>query len=270
MAKKSESMALIPKDVGEVQSLSTMLGKSPLVPHSLRGKPGDIAITIMTGMELGLPPMTALRLIHVVQGRPVMAAELIVACALKASDCEYFRCVETTDKVATYETKRKGDPAPVRHSFTIEDAKRAGLLNKDNWKKYPAAMLRARCKAALARDHYPDAAAGVYSADEAQDIDPRTTVDAAEDVQAIDAEFTEVAPKAPETGEEQGDLFGEPAPSNGSTDFEKLLEAVSGARDEDALRDLATTCGQYEGNQRTQLLEAWKTRRQELRGGHNA
>jgi hypothetical protein len=47
------------------------------------------------------------------------------------------------DQRAIYETKRVGS-TPVKISFTIEQAKQAGLTGKDNWRNYPAAMLRAR------------------------------------------------------------------------------------------------------------------------------
>jgi hypothetical protein len=162
-----------------------MMSQSLLIPQALRGKEPDVMVTIMAGMELGIPPMAALRMIHVVQGKPVMGADLIVACAQRSQVCNYFRCLESTDKIATYETCRKGDE-PTKRSFSIDDAKRAQLLSKDNWKKYPAAMLRARCKADLARDVYPDMVAGVYSLDEAQDIDPGFS----EPEPAVDAEFT--------------------------------------------------------------------------------
>jgi hypothetical protein len=46
--------------------------------------------------------------------------------------------------------------------FTIEEAQAAGLAGKDNWKKYPAAMLRARCVSALSRAVYPEAVLGIY------------------------------------------------------------------------------------------------------------
>jgi hypothetical protein len=189
-------MALIPSSVAEVQSLSRLMSRSMLVPQALRGKESDVAVTIMAGLELGIPPMTALRLIHVVQGRPVLAADLLVACVRRLPDCESFKRVESTAKKAVYTTKRKGED-PVTQEWTLEDAKRAGLLNKDNWKKYPAAMLRARAKADLARDVYPDAVAGVYIADEAADIDESAPVDPCEDVpegEVIDAEVVEDEP----------------------------------------------------------------------------
>lgn len=51
-------------------------------------------------------------------------------------------------------------------SFSWEDAQRAGLTSRDNWKKYPSAMLKARCLTMICRSTFPDLLAGVYDGDE--------------------------------------------------------------------------------------------------------
>jgi hypothetical protein len=152
----------------------------------------------MAGHELGLSPMSALRTIHVVKGKPVLSADVMAGLALSSGLASYFRCVESTAQVATYETHRKGDPSPVRLSFTIQQAQQAGLAGGDNWRKYPDAMLRARAKAALARDVYPDALAGCYTEDEAQGFREDRSEPSAVPV-AIDVEIVERPPptKAP-------------------------------------------------------------------------
>jgi hypothetical protein len=126
-------------------------------------------------MELGLAPMQALTGIYVVKGRPAMAADMMVAlCVSRPSVCRYFRCVQTTDQVAEYETLRHGDPAPTRISFSMADAKHAGL-GGGNWGAYPAVMLRHRAASQLARAVYPDLIMGLYEEDEARAIDMRET-----------------------------------------------------------------------------------------------
>jgi hypothetical protein len=80
--------------------------------------------------------------------------------------------VRSDAQVATYQTKRRGEPEPTTMSFSWEDAQRAGVTGKDNWRKYPAAMLRARCITALARAVYPDLAMGIYDPDELGDVTP--------------------------------------------------------------------------------------------------
>lgn len=121
---------------------------------------------IATGRELGLTCSQALRSIYFFDGKVTLSADLMVALVKRHSSCKYFRLVESTDQVATYETHRRDEPSPTRMSFTLEQARTAGVTGKDNWRKYPAAMLRARCSAALVRAVYPDAAMGMYDPDE--------------------------------------------------------------------------------------------------------
>lgn len=122
----------------------------------------QVLLVMAVGAELGIPATTALRSIHIISGKPVMSADLMAARVLASPACEYFRCVESTDEVATYETKRRGNPA-VRQSFTAADARRAGLIKGgSNHEKYPRVMLRHRAAAELARLVYPDVILGLY------------------------------------------------------------------------------------------------------------
>jgi hypothetical protein len=155
----------------QVRDMSQYLKTSSLLPADLRGKEADICMTIMAGHELGIEPMAALRGIHVVKGRPVLSADMMAGVVLASGKAEYFEQVESTAERAIYVTKRRGSQREQRATFTIEEARTAGLSG-DNWKKYPAAMLRARAKSILARDAYPDALAGCYETDEARDFAP--------------------------------------------------------------------------------------------------
>lgn len=165
-----KALTIIPRSIDEVRTLATMLAKSALLPSDLRGKEADIAFSIMAGQELGMPPMAAIRSIHVIKGKPVLSADGMIGVVLGRGIAKFFRCVEESDDSVTYETHRQGDPEPQRMTWTMEDAKRAQLTGGDNWKKYPRAMLKARCKAALARDVYPDVLAGCYTDDEAREF----------------------------------------------------------------------------------------------------
>lgn len=165
----SQSQALVPRTLDEVRSLSAQFAKSALLPADLRGKEADVFVTILAGQELGMPPMAALRGIHVVKGKPILSADSMVGVVLGRGIARYFRCVEESPTSVTYETLREGSPEPQRCTWTMEDAKRAGL-DGDNWRKYPRAMLKARCKAALARDVYPDVLAGCYEESESDEV----------------------------------------------------------------------------------------------------
>lgn len=192
-----KALMIIPRTLDEVRSLSELMAKSTLLPDALRSKPADVFVSILAGQELGLPPLASVRGVHVVQGKPILSGDTMVGIVLGSGLCEYFVCVAETDSSVTYETKRRGSPAPQRCTWTMDDAKRAELTGKDNWKKYPRAMLKARAKAVLARDVYPDVLAGCYDPDEIPNERPAlTVVPEIIDADIVDRPALEPAPEA--------------------------------------------------------------------------
>lgn len=159
-------MGLVPQSMNEALHLAQTLARADVIPSNLRGKPSSIVALILRGMELGFPPLSALSAMYIVNGRVVLAAEAMVAVVRRSPVCAYFRCVESTMDRATYETLRKGYPEPTRMGFTVEEARVAGLLGKDNWRLYRPAMLRARAVSALCKSEYSDVLLGVYGPDE--------------------------------------------------------------------------------------------------------
>ena len=126
----------------------------------------DAFVRISTGVALGLSAVQSLRGIYVISGKPGLSADLMMGLCLRSPDCEFFRMVESTTTKATFTAKRRGDPQPTTLSFTLEDAKLAGLTTNGMYTKYPAQMLRARCVAALSRLAFPDLCHGLYTPDE--------------------------------------------------------------------------------------------------------
>lgn len=163
-----------PVNLTEAWRLADQLGKSGLIPKALQGKPEDVFVVLLSAHELGLSPMQGLRGMAVVNGKVVTEAQTMQGLCLRwPLVCKYFVPLDEqcNDKKAVYETQRAGAPRPIRMAFTIEEAQKAGLLQKDNWKNYPAAMLRARACAALARAVYPDLVQGIYTPDEGDELD---------------------------------------------------------------------------------------------------
>lgn len=159
-----------PSNLKELMDFAGWLAKSSLMPRALQGKPFDVAIVMLKGHDLGLTAMQSLGSIDVIEGKPSLSAELVVALCLKqGAICEAFEMVESSDSKATYKAKRKGGAFQTL-SFTIEQATKAGLTGKDNWKKNSAAMLRARASKALAKVVFPDLMLGVITPDEAEEI----------------------------------------------------------------------------------------------------
>lgn len=148
----------------------TIARASGFIPGAFVGKPANILCAITTGAELGIGPMQSLRSIHVVDGRPTLSAELMLSLAISAG--VRHRWLEQTSEVARLRLTRDGFE-PHEHSFTFEEAKKAGLTTKTNWKSYPAAMLRARCLSTALRAFCPDVlGSGVYVEGELDDEPP--------------------------------------------------------------------------------------------------
>jgi len=79
--------------------------------------------------------------------------------------------VDISDVSATFETKRKGQNKPFTLTYTLDQAKLAGLIKpRSNWEKAPQDQLVARASSKLARLIYPDLLAGMYTAEELQSI----------------------------------------------------------------------------------------------------
>lgn len=164
---------LDPRSMREARTLAKDMYDSHM--FSAYGSPPAVLSTIMVGRELGLPAMASLRSIHNIEGRHALAASLMVALVLRSGLAEYFEPIEFTDKLATFETKRKGARNPVRLTHTIEMAQQAWTKSADAWAKsgwgrVPTDMLVARATARLARMVYPDLLAGLYTPDELNEI----------------------------------------------------------------------------------------------------
>ena len=72
MSTESGIVVITPKSLDEAKNFSAMISKSSLLPPDLRGKEPEILMTIMTGAEIGLAPMQALRAIDIIKGLSVM------------------------------------------------------------------------------------------------------------------------------------------------------------------------------------------------------
>jgi hypothetical protein len=169
---RSESHAIESRATLEPQSMADARALAKIAVDSrffAVKSEAEALVILMTGRDLGLSSMQALRGIYVVQGKPVLSADLMVAAVISSDKCEYWQSIESTPERCTIETKRRGARGPVRKTWTAEDARRAELTGKGTWKQYPAQMLRHRCAADLAREVYSDLLLGIYSPDE---IDP--------------------------------------------------------------------------------------------------
>lgn len=126
---------------------------------------GSVLAAILYGQELGFTPIQSLQSVDVIQGKPTLSAQGIKAMILAAGGV--IRELEWTDKICKLEGNRAGNI--IVTEYTIEEAIKAGLANKDNWKRMPKDMLYARCISRYARNHWADKLKGVYGAEEMRD-----------------------------------------------------------------------------------------------------
>ena len=156
--------SLEPRTVQQAWALAKAIHSSRLFAVE---SPEAALMILMTGREMNIGAMSAMRGFHFIKGRPVMSAQLMSALILRSGKAEYWELVESDNKHATYATKRIGGRNEQRKTFTLEEARLAQLVKQDgNWAKYPTSMCEARAAAMLARIVYPDLLMGVYLPDE--------------------------------------------------------------------------------------------------------
>ena len=123
-------------------------------------------VKVLAGAELGLPPFASMTGIHIVQGKPVLGANVIATLVKNSGRYDYNikTCTAEICIIEWYEAgKLRGES-----SFAMDEAQAAGLTGKDNWKKYPSDMLFARAISRGARRFAPGIFGGspVYTPDE--------------------------------------------------------------------------------------------------------
>ena len=159
--------------MADALAFSTMVSKTEFAPKDFRGKPEACLLAIQHGSEIGLSPMQSLQSIAVVNGRPTIYGDAALAVCLAALVCEWV--TESVDgegdrMVATCSAQRRGYPAPITSTFSVADAKAAGLWAKQGpWSQYPKRMLAMRARGFALRNAFADVLRGLVTAEEAQD-----------------------------------------------------------------------------------------------------
>jgi len=178
---------LSPRNFEQALTFSDYLADSDLVPKDFKGRPGNCLIAMQWGAELGLKPLQALQNLAIINGRPALWGDAVIALVRSSPLCEFI--IESDDgTTATCRVKRRGEPEQSR-TFGMDDAKTAGLLGKSGpWTQYPKRMRQMRARAFALRDVFPDVLRGLPVAEEVMDIPPERHMGPADEVPA---------PKAP-------------------------------------------------------------------------
>lgn len=177
--------------ISDIERMAAAAAKSRL--FGFKTTEEAMAIMLLCQAE-NLHPGIAMRDYHVINGRPTLKADAILARFQQAGGKVEWVKLSDTEVTGTF-THPAGGSATI--TWTFEAAQKIGLTGKDNWKKYPRAMLRSRVVSEGVRTVYPGVVVGTYSVEEGQDMEPASTVTRTEPI--IEAEFTREADIEAET-----------------------------------------------------------------------
>ena len=176
----------------DMQQMAEAIAKSGL--FGMKDTNSVLALMAVAQAE-GLHPATAARDFHIIQGRPALKADAMLArfqnAGGKVDWTEY-----TDERVTGVFTHPNGGSLAV--SWTIKQATNIGLVKPGSgWQKFPRAMLRSRCISEGIRSVFPGSVTGFYSPEEVADFDnpsvkditpPKTVIEAPKQVPIIDIE----------------------------------------------------------------------------------
>ena len=178
--------------------LAAWIAKSDLAPKDYKNNPGNVLVAMQMGLEVGLSPMQALQNIAVINGRPSIWGDAMLALVQNHRDFESIDENDSTENVGVCIVKRRG-MEPQRRAFTVDMAKKAGLWGKQGpWTTAPARMLKLRARAFALRDTFADALRGLQSAEEQRDI-IETTATMTMPQRKTETPTTETAPETSKT-----------------------------------------------------------------------
>jgi len=152
--------ALVP--INEIREMAEVAAKSKM--FGFKSPDEAMAIMLLCQAE-NLHPAVAMRDFHVIQGRPALKADAMLARFQQAGGSVKWE-EYTDERVSGTFSHPNGGSVTV--TWTFEMAKKIGLTGKDNWRNYARAMLRARCVSEGVRTVYPGCVVGVYTPEEVE------------------------------------------------------------------------------------------------------
>lgn len=201
----AESFALAPQWCGissmeSALKLANHLAGSGLVPESYRGKPNDILVAMFWCESLKMPITQGLQSIAVVNGRPSLYGDGALAVIRASGKLSFLdETLEGDEKTGTLtaicKVKRVGEEGTTVRKYSMDDAKRAGLLNRQTYRSYLGRMLQMRARSYALRDKFADVLMGMSLAEEQEDVAFAQGLD--ETIPAKSEGVTETAEKLP-------------------------------------------------------------------------
>ena len=280
---RREAARFEPATFGELVEFSKIVARSDVVPKAFKGKPDDVLVAIQMGAELGLKPLQSLQNVAVINGRPSLWGDAMLALVITHRDCIDVRETTDPDGTARCVVMRRGRD-PVERTFSDADAKAAGLDRKEGpWQQYRGRMKQLRARGFALRDAFPDALRGVSMAEEVRDevdITDRAEVIVGAGTSRAAAALAAIAPAAVEsvdvtTGEisetpppvEETPLA--PEPPKGAVlspeEMQAEYRAIDAAMDVDAVNEVLDRAREYSADSRRGIHKRAAQRMKELK-----
>ena len=161
--------AMVPDSIESAWRLSEVIAKSGMAPKTYGTDSNKIMVGMLAGLEIGLTPFAALQSIAVINGNPSLWGDGALA-LIQASNL--LEDMDETDdgQTATCTMKRVGRASPIVRTFSMADAKLAGLQGKAGpWTQYTRRMRQMRARSLAMRDGFADVLKGLRIAEEVRD-----------------------------------------------------------------------------------------------------
>lgn len=200
---KSEVSALEPTTWMAMKDQASSLVKSGFLPTSINTPEKALAVAL-AGRELGIGMMESFRSINIIQGKPTISPQLMLALANRTKELENIE-IQATDEKCIITIKRKGRSA-YTNEFGTKEAGDLQLLGKDNYKKQKKTMFQWRALAANLRVTFPDVVLGLYTPEE---LGAEIRVTENEHMEIVETKQIPEAPVNLLTFPEQQELFRE-------------------------------------------------------------
>lgn len=170
---KIEDTLFSPNLLEHYQKVAKIIANTNIAPPAYRNNPDDVLVAMDTAYRLGLPIGQAVQDIAIINGRPCLWGDGLLALVQGHPAFEYMDeepIYENNDVIGYSCTiKRKGQGEYTR-VYTLKDAKQAGLTNKKGpWQTSPSRMLQLRARSFALRDKFSDALRGVRLAEVEED-----------------------------------------------------------------------------------------------------
>ena len=153
--------------LSDITTMAEVAAKSKM--FGFKNPEEAMAIMLLCQAE-SLHPAVAMRDYHVIQGRPALKADAMLARFQQAGGSVHWKVYTDREVTGTFSHPQGGS---LDVTWTTEQAKKIGITTKDNWAKYPRAMLRARCLSEGIRAVYPGVVVGVYTPEEVEEFDDK-------------------------------------------------------------------------------------------------